>query len=216
MNKNSPTHQDCAKGSEARRKEAIRLRRKGVGPVEVARRLGVSRETVRLWCVQHAARGGAALPPRRRLDEPAHACPGNSWEEHSSARAKRRQEAIRLRRQGVGTSEVAERLGVSREAVRLWGVQHAERGAASLRPGRPPKAPRVSPMAMDRLLRQGPQVHGFESGGWTLSRVVQVIEKVFGERYSSPYVWHVLRHKLNYERKGGSWAPSTARTRSLA
>lgn len=203
-------------GKEKRRREAIRLRLQGVGTVEVAQRLGVSREAVRLWCVRHAERGGATPPPRRRPRKEVHVPPGKPWQEHAAGRAQRRQEAIRLLRQGVGTVEVAECLGVSREAVRLWAVQYAELGRAALRPGRPPKTPRVSLSAIERLLRQGAHAHGFETGGWTLSRVAQAIERMSGVRYSRPYVWNLLRHKLKYEQKGGSWVPSTNRTRSSA
>jgi transposase len=46
---------------------------------------------------------------------------------------------------------------------------------------------------IERVLLEGPEVHGYDTGLWTLSRVAEVIEREFEVKYHPGHVWRVLR-----------------------
>ena len=50
---------------------------------------------------------------------------------------------------------------------------------------------------LERLLKDGPEVLGYETGLWTLPRVRKLIEQQYGVRYNPSQVWRILR-QLNW------------------
>ena len=50
---------------------------------------------------------------------------------------------------------------------------------------------------LKRALTDGAMHHGFGTDLWTLPRIAQVIEKLFGVRYHPGHVWRVM-HRLGW------------------
>ncbi len=118
-------------------------------------------------------------------------------------RAERRLQAIELLKKGGTQTEVAETLGVTRQAVYLWWRAFREEGKLGLRQrphtGRPPKLDGRVLKTLPRILAKGAQAHGFEGDVWTRERVAAVIQKRFGVEYNPRHVGKLLR------RLGLSW-----------
>ena len=110
---------------------------------------------------------------------------------------RRRLEAARLWERGVGNTDVARRLGVSRQAVVQWARMRREGGDAALRKaGRAGRAPKLSGAQLERLrakLLAGPEALGYRTPLWTCPRVADLIKRDFGVSYHSGHVWRVLR-----------------------
>ena len=111
---------------------------------------------------------------------------------------RRRHHAIALLQAGHLPVEVARRLGVNRRSVRLWKASYRQRGEAGIRarphPGRPFKLDRRQRAQLRKLLVRGAKAAGFPNELWTCARVVQVIEKRWGVRYSPTHMSWLLRH----------------------
>lgn len=110
---------------------------------------------------------------------------------------RRRRQAIELLEKGMTQAEVARAVGVADASVTRWKQAVEAKGADALAPKfHPGKLSRLTPAQQQKLIRlllQGPTKHGFPTELWTLSRVVQVIEKNFGVQYHPSAVWHILR-----------------------
>ena len=89
------------------RREAKRLRAKGMSWTTIGRTLGISRQTARRWAQGQYGRGYQADASRSRKALSA------------TARRKRLQ-AIQWRAQGMPASVIAVRLGCTRQNVYLW------------------------------------------------------------------------------------------------
>ncbi len=110
---------------------------------------------------------------------------------------RRREQAARLFTRGkVSQAEVARELQVSRQSVSRWYQSWKRRGKSGLAAaGRAGRKSRLTPRDMERLqktLRQGPRIHGFETDLWTLPRVATVIERVMKVHYHLAHVWRIL------------------------
>lgn len=114
---------------------------------------------------------------------------------------RRRMEAARLWKRGVGNSDVARRLGVSRQAVVQWARLHREGGKAALRQaGRAGRTPELNAAQREKLkakLLAGPEALGYQTPLWTCPRVADLIEREFGVSYHAGHVWRVL-HQLGW------------------
>ena len=114
---------------------------------------------------------------------------------------ERRMEAARLLEAGINQSEVARRLRVHRQSVIRWQRALARGGRAGLkkaeRAGRKPKLSAPQLAGLERTLKDGPEVWGYETGLWTLARVRKLIEQQYGVRYNPSQVWRILR-QLNW------------------
>lgn len=110
---------------------------------------------------------------------------------------RRRLAGATLLRQGVPQAEVARRLGVARQSVSRWAKVVAAQGRRGLhrarRAGRPPQLTPTQLRGVERALKAGPESQGYATGLWTLARVAKLIEAQCGVRYSTPWVWHLLR-----------------------
>lgn len=116
----------------------------------------------------------------------------------------RRLAAAALFEQGVRQIRVAERLGVSRQAVSQWHVAWKAGGAKALsaKHGNITAHRHLTDEQETELLTllcQGPTAHGWEDERWTLARISRLIEEKYGPTYSLPGVWLMLK------RLGWSW-----------
>lgn len=117
---------------------------------------------------------------------------------HGSAEEleRRRRRGVALLQQGHGVREVARMVGVSPGAVVAWRDRYPEKGEAGLaakpHPGRKPKLSARQRQDLVRLLRKGPQAHGYKTDLWTLPRVAEVIGRQFGVHYDPSHVWRIL------------------------
>lgn len=97
---------------------------------------------------------------------------------------------------GHGVREVARMVGVVPGAVVAWRQQYERKGEAGLaakpHPGRKAKLSLAQRKKLLRLLKKGPQAHGYATDLWTLPRVAEVIHKRFGVRYDPSHVWRIL------------------------
>lgn len=97
---------------------------------------------------------------------------------------------------GTTQAEVARRLGVSRQSASRWYESFRTDGAAGLRstepPGRPARLSQGQLREIEGALLKGARTHGFATDLWTLDRVVTVIERQTGVRYSIGHVWKLL------------------------
>lgn len=113
-----------------------------------------------------------------------------------AALERRRLKAARLFEEGLRQSEVARRLGTSREAVRRWFDTWKDQGTAALkaagRAGRLPKVSKEQLFEVRSTLRKGAREAGFATELWTLSRVAAIIERLTGVRYHPGHVWRIL------------------------
>ena len=110
---------------------------------------------------------------------------------------RRRLEAARLLRQGLGQSEVARAVGVHRQSVNRWARELGESGLRGLRKagrtGRPAKLNPAQLRDLERALKRGPEACGYSGGLWTAGRVRNLIADRTGVRYHEDHVWRILR-----------------------
>ncbi|HED03772.1 MAG TPA: IS630 family transposase [Candidatus Fraserbacteria bacterium] len=109
----------------------------------------------------------------------------------------RRRIGGRLLQQGKGVREVARLVGAWPSSVSRW-KQALEQGGLEALKAKPHQGrrPRLQPEQKQQLvqvLRAGPQAAGFATDLWTLARVAQLIERLFGVSYHPGYVWYLLR-----------------------
>lgn len=109
---------------------------------------------------------------------------------------KRRVRAGRMLQRGLAPAEVASRVGVARQTVYTWKKIVEEDGIDALRESRRtgPQS-KLDEAALARLreaLLEGPTAHGFGTELWTLKRIQQVIQRLFGVRHSEVHVWRLL------------------------
>ena len=108
--------------------------------------------------------------------------------------AARRERAMQLLADGQAPTEVARRIGVTRQTVYEWKANAKRKRKPSKR--RPGNVCRLSPGQQKRLAREllhGAFVHGYPEDHWTLDRIGRVIYDLFGVRYHPTSVCHLLR-----------------------
>jgi transposase len=100
----------------------------------------------------------------------------------------------------------------------LWGLDSRGRGRKSKLSGE-------QKQALYQMVKAGPQAQGFECGGWTSARIVELIGRHFGVGYNPRYLSSLLgkvglsyqkarfvsdRHEdPNHERARGAWVEQT-------
>jgi transposase len=109
---------------------------------------------------------------------------------------ERRMKAISLWQQGETQAAVARRFGVAPQTVARWVRQFRLHGMAGLKKakqaGCKPKLDQKQREGLEKLLLLGPQRMGYETPGWTCTRVADLIEGRFGVRYHTDHVWKLL------------------------
>jgi transposase len=109
----------------------------------------------------------------------------------------RRRIGGKLPQEGKGVREVARLVEASPSTVSRWRQALEEGGMAALRakphPGRRARLKPEQKKRLERVLLAGPQAAGFATDLWTLARVAQVIELLFGVKYHPGHIWYILR-----------------------
>ena len=107
----------------------------------------------------------------------------------------RRRKGMRALARGESQAEVARKCEVTRQTAMTWARMLAEdRQAWRRKPlGRPAGLEEKDLKRLAKLLLNGAIANGFPNELWTLARVVKLIEREFGVKYSVANVWHVLR-----------------------
>ena len=110
---------------------------------------------------------------------------------------QRRLKAAELLRQGIHQAEVARRVGVHRQSVSRWTKELKQGGKRALRKaGRAGRRPRLHAEDLRRIekgLKRGPEVLGYETKLWTSWRVADLIERECGVHYHPSQAWRILR-----------------------
>jgi transposase len=106
---------------------------------------------------------------------------------------------------GQSQADVSRELGVSREAVSQWYEAWSAGGTAALagagRAGRMPRLDEAQLAEVEKALLAGARENGFDTDLWTLGRVIEVIERLTGLRYSQSGAWDLLTYRLGWSRQ---------------
>jgi transposase len=118
---------------------------------------------------------------------------------------ERRLKGLALLSEGRSQAEVARLLGVTPAAVCYWQRAIDGGGPKALRAvprsGRPTLVPREQLATLPDLLARGALSYGFSTDLWTIPRILQVTETVWGVRYTPTAMWRLLqRHGLSWQR----------------
>jgi len=184
------------------------LREEEGNRARTARRLGIHRNTVRLWlreiqrvlerhgfvgrAISHNTIGrvSESVVPRRAEH------PGRMKRDFE-ALEKRRISAMALLATVHSQTEVSRRLEVARETVNRWVKRHRERGILGLamagRPGRKSCLGGAQRERLRQLLLRGSKDPGYQTPRWTCLRVASLIKEEFGVSYHAGHVWKLLR-----------------------
>lgn len=110
---------------------------------------------------------------------------------------RRRFKAVELFKKKKGQAEVARLLGVPRQTVHRWYWAWRENGSQALKKaatvGRKRRVTRKEETIIVQALRDGPEVHGYATGVWTLPRVAEVIQRELGVKYHPAHLSRVVR-----------------------
>ena len=110
---------------------------------------------------------------------------------------QRRLKAAKLFDQGLTQAEVSRQLDVHRQSVSRWYKAWEDQGRKGLkkagRAGRKPRLQVDQLEALNRGLKEGPEVLGYGTGLWTTWRVADLIERQTGLKFHPGHVWRILR-----------------------
>jgi transposase len=114
-----------------------------------------------------------------------------------AALERRRMRAASLLAKGLSQSEVARQVGAHGQSVSKWAAELETKGRAGLkkagRAGRKPRLGAAQITQVERGLKRGPQVLGYETSLWTANRVAHLIAQETGLSYHPGHVWRILR-----------------------
>ena len=120
-----------------------------------------------------------------------------------TAEGRRRRELVRLEavkefEQRVPTVVIAAELRVSERSVRRW--RHAWRAGGLAEVASRGQAARCQLdegqlAALDAVLDAGPLAAGWADQRWTLARIRDLVARKFGEQYTIPGIWYLLRRR---------------------
>ena len=113
--------------------------------------------------------------------------------------------ALIQRAKGKRGDEVANELGVGRQAVYKWEHEYAKSGIAGLKrkhsAGRPPKKKKEAKKIIPQLMKQDPKLFGFLKGRWVVRDIAKEIEKETGVGISKSHVERIMDElHLSYKR----------------
>lgn len=112
------------------------------------------------------------------------------------ALALRRKEGIRWHRRGKSQYWIAQKLGVSFEAVSNWVEAYEADGMKGLRSkGKP--GPKATLTLSDKkkikaALVKGPKAEGYATGLWTLERIAKLIRKKTKKQFKTTHTWRIV------------------------
>lgn len=111
-------------------------------------------------------------------------------------------EAAGMFAQGMSPAQVARELRVTQKSAHEWHARWAEGGVPALASkgagGLPCRLTDEQLAVLEKELARGPAAHGWdEDQRWTLARVAQVIERLFGVSYTLKGV-SLLLHRIGW------------------
>src|SRR5437763_4255334 len=120
-----------------------------------------------------------------------------------TAEGRRRRELVRLEagrrfEQGAPAAVIAAELRVSERSVRRWRQAWQAGGEAGLVSRGQAAQCRLDEQqlaALDLALQAGPLAAGWQDQRWTLARVRDLVAGKFGEQYTVPGIWYLLRRR---------------------
>ena len=109
----------------------------------------------------------------------------------------RRNKAIALHRRGIRQSDIARKLGVTRQSVCRWVDAFERKGAGALRrklrSGRPPKLTVAQRAELIGVLSCGADKAGYSTQLWTAGRIRRLVIERFKVRFHTNHVPRLLR-----------------------
>ncbi len=111
---------------------------------------------------------------------------------------------------GARTVDVARTLNVAWRTAFKWRQTFLKEGVAGLhsrgRPGREPLLDGAQRKRLSAILRTSARKHGFPDDRWTLARIHEVTQRVFGVTCSRVSVWRLVRRTGGQIGKSGGVA----------
>ena len=99
--------------------------------------------------------------------------------------------------EGMGERRAAEIVGVGRRTLQDWIFKYRRGGLEALVKGpylgRKPKLTEVQLEELDRIIEQGPESVGLDTGVWTAPLAAGLVKKLFGVRYHPDHMRRILR-----------------------
>ena len=99
--------------------------------------------------------------------------------------------------QGMGERRAAQVVGVGRRTLQEWIFKYRRGGLEGLgkgpRPGRKPKLTKAQLEELDRIIDQGPESVGLDTGVWTAPLAADLVKQLFGVRYHPDHMRRILR-----------------------
>jgi transposase len=203
-------HSHCLPNMSA---AAVKERREAIGAFlretdfslsEIANRIGISREAVRLVQERYFPEF-----PRRKRGGTSEGQPKRISAERRNEMESRRLSAAQDLQAGLSQADVARKYGVSRATVSRWNCEMNTKGVEGLR--KRPSTGRPSKLTADQLAtaveiyQAGPISAGFDSPRWTSARFADAIFTRLGVRYDPDHVSRMmhllgLRERRRYAR----------------
>jgi transposase len=110
---------------------------------------------------------------------------------------QRRRQAVALKEQGYGPTQVARLLNTTPQSVRRWWNAYAADGAQALAarpvPGRPCKLTGRQRQSLRACLLRGAAAWGWSTDLWTCPRVAELIRRRYGVIYHVDHLPRLLR-----------------------
>ena len=109
--------------------------------------------------------------------------------------AERRARGLALLAEGKTSKEVAAIVDVTKRSVDRWqaDAKKPKKKKATRPPGRPRKLSEKQVEKLEKALDKGSYAFGYADDYWTLDRISQMIWQLFGVRYETSAVWHVMQ-----------------------
>ena len=107
----------------------------------------------------------------------------------------KRKRGMELLRSGMKQAHVARRMRVNRRTVYDWKkrVDDNKGFRNGKKNGRNSRLTDKQKTDLKRIIDSGATSNGFPTDLWTLKRIAEVIEREFGVRYNTTYIWQLLR-----------------------
>ncbi len=104
-------------------------------------------------------------------------------------------QGMELLRSGMKQAHVARKMGVNRRTVYDWKkrVENDQGFRNRKKKGRNSRLTDDQKKRLKEAIDNGAVSYGFPTDLWTLKRIAAVIEKEFGVRYNTTYIWQLLR-----------------------
>jgi len=98
---------------------------------------------------------------------------------------------------GIGERRSAQIVGVGRRTLQDWICRYRRGGLEALVKGpflgRKPKLTQEQLAELDRIIEQGPEGAGLDTGVWTAPLAADLVRKLFGVRYHPDHMRRILR-----------------------